>query len=235
MASTRSSNWVEPWALAAESRTVRGMPVRSTTRWYLEPGLPRSVRLGPVCSPPFLARTLRLSRLARLQSRAASSPDQFRSVSCSRCQTPASCQSRHRLQQVTPLPHPSSLGNSPTDSLFAARRQCLQGRRDSALAGDHLSDLVAPSATRVQWLPRGRRGQGTSRSCSAIMPPRRGLATRTHPHRPDSAPRRPIIGSATLGTVRRGGTERPARGSGGRGRGARGRYGGQAGPGVVQR
>jgi hypothetical protein len=53
MASTRGSNWVESWALAAESRTAKGMPWRSTTRWYLEPGLPRSVGFGPVCSPPF--------------------------------------------------------------------------------------------------------------------------------------------------------------------------------------
>src|SRR5215217_2816292 len=29
------------------------MPLRSTTRWYLDPGLPRSVGLRPACSPPF--------------------------------------------------------------------------------------------------------------------------------------------------------------------------------------
>jgi hypothetical protein len=59
-----------------------------------------------------LARTLKESALARVQSTAASSPSQFRSVSCSRRQTPAFCQSRKRRQQVAPLPHPSSLGNS---------------------------------------------------------------------------------------------------------------------------
>jgi hypothetical protein len=53
MASTSGRSWVESWALAAERRTASGMPFRSTTRWYLEPGLPRSVGLGPVCSPPF--------------------------------------------------------------------------------------------------------------------------------------------------------------------------------------
>ncbi len=61
---------------------------------------------------PLFARTLRLSRLARLQSMAASSPSQFSSVSCSRCQTPASCQSRSRRQHVVPLPQPSSFGTS---------------------------------------------------------------------------------------------------------------------------
>ncbi len=52
MASTRGSSWVESWALAAERRTASGIPFRSTTRWYLEPALPRSVGLGPVCFAP---------------------------------------------------------------------------------------------------------------------------------------------------------------------------------------
>jgi hypothetical protein len=53
MASTSGSSWVASWALAAESRTASGMPLRSTTKWYFEPGLPRSVGFGPVASPPF--------------------------------------------------------------------------------------------------------------------------------------------------------------------------------------
>ena len=61
---------------------------------------------------PLLARTLKESRLARLQSMAASSPNQLRSISCNRCQTPACCQSRSRRQQVVPLPHPSAWGTS---------------------------------------------------------------------------------------------------------------------------
>jgi hypothetical protein len=53
MASIRGSSWVESWAFAAESRMANGIPLRSTTRLYLEPDLPRSVGLGPICSPPF--------------------------------------------------------------------------------------------------------------------------------------------------------------------------------------
>src|SRR5215204_7156412 len=53
IASTRGSSCVESCVLAAERRTASGMPLRSTTKWYLEPGLPRSVGFGPVCSPPF--------------------------------------------------------------------------------------------------------------------------------------------------------------------------------------
>ena len=61
-------------------------------------------RVRPGRLAPLLARTLRLSTLARDQSRTASSPSQFNSLVCSFSQTPASCQSRNRLQQVMPLP-----------------------------------------------------------------------------------------------------------------------------------
>jgi hypothetical protein len=51
-ASTIGSSSVESWVLAADRPTASGMPRRSTSRWYLEPGLPRSVGFGPVSSPP---------------------------------------------------------------------------------------------------------------------------------------------------------------------------------------
>jgi hypothetical protein len=49
-------SWVASWALAAESREAKGLPLRSITRWSLEPGLPRSTGFGPVCSPPYWLR-----------------------------------------------------------------------------------------------------------------------------------------------------------------------------------
>jgi hypothetical protein len=61
-------------------------------------------------APP-LARTLSESALARDQSTAASSPSHFSSFVCNRSQTPAARQSRSRLQQVQPLPQPSSFGS----------------------------------------------------------------------------------------------------------------------------
>jgi hypothetical protein len=67
------------------------------------------VRTGLIA--PLLARTLSVSTLARDQSMAASSPSQFKSRSCNRSQTPASCQSRSRRQQVVPLPQPIALGS----------------------------------------------------------------------------------------------------------------------------
>jgi hypothetical protein len=78
----------------------------------LGPGFATVDRVRPSLLAPLLARTLKESRLARLQLMAASSPSQLSSLSCSRCQTPASCQSRKRRQQVVPLPQPSSFGTS---------------------------------------------------------------------------------------------------------------------------
>src|SRR3954465_9562527 len=49
------------WTLAAEGTAPSGRPSVETTTWYLVPGLPRSVGLGPVSSPPCLARTEQLS------------------------------------------------------------------------------------------------------------------------------------------------------------------------------
>jgi hypothetical protein len=70
----------------------------------------RGVRPGR--SAPFLARTLRLSWLARDQSSRPARPSRSSSAWCNRCHTPARCQSRRRRQQVTPLPQPISWGSS---------------------------------------------------------------------------------------------------------------------------
>src|SRR4029453_13467171 len=50
--STTASSSIGAWVLAADSPTAKGMPRRSTSRWYLDPGLPRSVGFGPVRQPP---------------------------------------------------------------------------------------------------------------------------------------------------------------------------------------
>ena len=60
-------------------------------------------------APPF-AGTLEASSAARDQSIASAKPSSSSNARCSRCQTPARCQSRKRRQQVMPLPQPISLG-----------------------------------------------------------------------------------------------------------------------------
>jgi hypothetical protein len=61
---------------------------------------------------PLLARTLSESTLALDQSIAASSPSQLSSLESNFSQTPASCQSCSRRQQVVSLPQPNSFGSS---------------------------------------------------------------------------------------------------------------------------
>jgi hypothetical protein len=64
--------------------------------------------------PPFFspfAGTVELSMLARLQSIRSASPRRSNKAQCRSHQTPASCQSRSRRQQVIPLPHPISCGS----------------------------------------------------------------------------------------------------------------------------
>ena len=99
MASTKRRSWVAWWALAAERRTAKGTPLRSTMRWYLEPGLPRSTGFGPAASPPFGAHTQGVDAGSGPVV-AASSPSQLSSFVCNVSQTPAACQSRKRRQQV---------------------------------------------------------------------------------------------------------------------------------------
>src|SRR3954466_8784682 len=48
---------------AAVARQAIGTPSPSVAMWYLVPLLPRSVGLGPVRSPPRLARTKQVSRI----------------------------------------------------------------------------------------------------------------------------------------------------------------------------
>ena len=69
----------------------------------------RWVRAGRFAPPG--AGTMPASRLARDQSNCSASASVSNSFWCSRSQTPASCQSRNRRQQVIPLPQPISIGS----------------------------------------------------------------------------------------------------------------------------
>lgn len=69
----------------------------------------RWVRAGRFAPPG--AGTMPASRLARDQSSCSAPASVSNSFWCSRSQTPASCQSRKRRQQVIPLPQPISIGS----------------------------------------------------------------------------------------------------------------------------
>jgi hypothetical protein len=124
IASTRGSSWVASWALADERRTASGMPFRSTTRWYLEPALPRSVGWDRWRRPPFLpgrsgCRRSPATSRRRPHRRANRAPERAASP---RPQLPANheaaasrwCRYRSRVRSAA----------SVRDSRFVARRRC---------------------------------------------------------------------------------------------------------------
>ncbi len=74
-------------------RKASGMPHRSVIRWRLVP------RRGAHCFP---AATDEPSMQARLQSMRPASRSRRSKSTCSRSYTPVACQSRNRLQHVTP-------------------------------------------------------------------------------------------------------------------------------------
>lgn len=102
----------ESRVLSAESSTCSGNPLRSTSRWYFEPGLLRSAGLAPISSPPFFARTDTEPTLARGQSKTSASESSSSTRRCSRSHTPEACNARSRRQAVCPEPQPSAGGRS---------------------------------------------------------------------------------------------------------------------------
>jgi hypothetical protein len=86
------------------SVTASAMPLPSVITWCLDPVRARSTGLGPVLAPPFSARTCDPSAADRDQSITPAACSLASSTSCSRCHTPASCQSRSRRQHVIPDP-----------------------------------------------------------------------------------------------------------------------------------
>ena len=81
---------------------------------------------------PLLAGTLAESREARSQSICFASPRRSKRTRCSFSHTPASCHSRKRRQQVTPLPQPISWGSiSQGMPLFSTNRMPLRAALSS--------------------------------------------------------------------------------------------------------
>lgn len=68
--------------------------------------------IGASLLPSKSARTEQLSRTTLDQSIASASPSSSSNTRQTFCQTPATCQSRSRRQQVIPLPQPSSGGRN---------------------------------------------------------------------------------------------------------------------------
>lgn len=116
-------------------------------------------RVWPGRRTPFFAGMLALSIQARSQSIAPAAPISSSNTRWKRFHTPAVCQSRSRLQQVMPLPQPSSCGSiSHGMPLLRTKtipvRQARSGRRDvrPSASGTPLAATVR-SAPRVHRRP----------------------------------------------------------------------------------
>ncbi len=153
------------WTLATVSRAASGIPRRSGTRYRFVPGLPRSVGFGPEADPPFFAGIDDKSTQTRLKSILFAPRRRRRSSSCNLSQTPASCQSRSRRQQVTPEPQPSSGGKSshamPVRSTnripLSAARSEMRGRPPRGFGADAWRSFSIidhkPSGNKTEGIP----------------------------------------------------------------------------------
>ncbi len=139
--------------------------------------MPRFTGFGPVCSPPFWPGRSHYSGWPGSSPTAASSPNQFSTVSCRRSQSPAashraavSSRSRRSRSRV---PWAANATGTPP----ARRRRSPRVRLDPGPEDDRLWAWAAPVAVMARSLSRGRWGQGVRRSWPAIISPRRGFET----------------------------------------------------------
>jgi hypothetical protein len=139
-----------------------------------------------------LAQTL--SRIPRLQSMAASSPSRFNSLVSSRSQTPAARQSRRWRQQVTPLPQPSSCGNSRHGPPVGMTKMTLRRAAMSGILGQPPLDLGGDSGgsglMASQRLSGTRDGFFLGEMMSRPGGSENALTTDSPPAAPDSRPSR---------------------------------------------
>ena len=106
----------DPFAIADE------MPFRAV--------FPTIRGIGASFRPPKRARTELLSTTALDQSIRSANPSSSSKTCQTFCQTPETCQSRSRRQQVMPLPHPSSGGsNSQAVPVRATKRMPVRANR----------------------------------------------------------------------------------------------------------
>lgn len=131
--------------------------------------------------PPKTARTLELSTTARDQSSRSALRRRFRNRCRTSCQTPASCQSRSRRQQVIPHPQSISLGKSSQGMpLFKTNRI-------------PVSTLRLGTGGRPPWgcgLGAGRHGSMTAQSSSVSIGLAMSLSSITNRNRCRTLPHR---------------------------------------------
>src|SRR4051794_26191247 len=83
------------------------MPQVETATWYLVPALPRSVGLGPVSSPPCLARTEQLSTTTSQDAISGPARTIRTRARCTRRSRATALQSSRRRRRVDPQARPA--------------------------------------------------------------------------------------------------------------------------------
>jgi hypothetical protein len=120
-------------AVAAGQADRERDPVRVRQEVVLTARAAAVDRAGTGLEPPFSARTWLESTTARDQSISPAACRRTSSSSCSDDQTPASCQSLSRRQQVMPEPKPSACGRcSQPIPVCSTNRMPLKTRRSSS-------------------------------------------------------------------------------------------------------
>ena len=156
-ARNRRSNKTVSFTLAAVAMHATGTPSALTATWYFVPLLPRSVGLGPVRSPPRLARTEQLSpiRVGLPRSMATS-------IACTLRSRPVRAQRTKVRRSVEPLAWPALArrlrhgvhSRRNWRKVASTRTVCARGWPGTGLRGgsQHSTTVATRSKSRVSTL-----------------------------------------------------------------------------------
>ena len=150
MASMHGSNSIESCRLAPLTNTTNGMPRASTTICRLEPSLPLSVGLGPVCWPPGgLGLSSRQCWLVPNRSgHAHAGESTSRGATTPTLRRPAN----HAIDASKSCHY-----RSPWIELVLPRDVCLKHKQDS-IEGCLIADSALARASLVGWNKGGDQG-----------------------------------------------------------------------------
>ena len=139
-----------------------GVPSASVTRWRFVPGLPRSVGLGPVVSPPFW-RAPTCCRAPHGPTGCALPPPAGSARRGAVDPTPPpSANPAADASRSSPSRSPSRTAGAPTASSWSARTGCPSAPPGPAAAADRLPASPAPAAAAAPPQTTGHRARGAS-------------------------------------------------------------------------
>jgi hypothetical protein len=175
MSSISGSNSSESWAFAAERRTASGIPLRSTTRWRFEPGLPRSVGFGPVLPPPFLPLRSHYPSLRGTSLSGRRPPASRAGCGAAAPTRPLAANPATDASRSPRSPSRPPGAGTPTAAPSSARRRSRSDRLDPRRVADHPSASVAPSAAAARSPTTAHRSPMACSCLSRLQAPNHGI------------------------------------------------------------